>query len=225
MDNQVVSKKRVADYGEVYTGEREVNAMLDLVKDETENVFSRFLEPACGIGNFLTEILKRKLRVVASRYRRSQLDYERYAVLAISSIYGIDILEDNAKVCRKRLFDIFDQEYTGRFKKKAKEKCREAVRYILERNIVWGDALALTEVETSEPIVFSQWSFATRSMMKRQDYAFHELAPDESARERSLFSGEPQVSDLGEAVFIPEPVREFPPTHFLEIPDVEEKPI
>ena len=95
MTKQVVSKKRVADHGEVYTSEREVNAMLDLVKQETERIDSRFLEPACGTGNFLTEILARKLRVVESRYRKSQLEYERASIQAISSIYGIDILEDN----------------------------------------------------------------------------------------------------------------------------------
>ena len=76
---QVKSKKRVADHGEVFTAEREVNAMLDLVKQETERIDSRFLEPACGDGNFLTEVLKRKLIVVENRYRKSQLEFERYS--------------------------------------------------------------------------------------------------------------------------------------------------
>ena len=109
MESQVVSKKRVADHGEVLTGKREVNAMLDLVKQETERIDSRFLEPACGNGNFLTVILERKLVVVEKRYGKSQLDFERYAVLAVSSIYGIDILEDNVRQCRERLYDIFDR--------------------------------------------------------------------------------------------------------------------
>src|SRR3990170_4561462 len=94
MGKQVVSKKRFTDHGEVYTGKREVNAMLDLVKQETERIESRFLEPACGKGNFLMAILERKLCIVESRYGKSQLDYERNAVLAVSSVYGIDILED-----------------------------------------------------------------------------------------------------------------------------------
>src|SRR5271155_2392031 len=94
-ERQVVSRKRVNDHGEVFTAKREVTAMLDLVKHETTRIDSRFLEPACGKGNFLTEILERKLRVVQSRYGNSQLDYERNAILAVSSIYGIDILEDN----------------------------------------------------------------------------------------------------------------------------------
>src|SRR5947209_1632607 len=83
----VVSKKRVADHGEVYTRPREVNAMLDLVKQETERIDSRFLEPACGHGNFLAEIVQRKLRVVESRYARSPLEHERYTLLAVSSLY------------------------------------------------------------------------------------------------------------------------------------------
>ena len=93
---QVKSKKRIADHGEVFTAEREVNAMLDMVKQETERIDSKFLEPACGDGNFLAEVLKRKLAVVESRYGKSQLEFERYLVIAVSSIYGVDILEDNA---------------------------------------------------------------------------------------------------------------------------------
>jgi len=82
---QVKSKERVADHGEVFTAEREVNAMLDLVKHETERIESRFLEPACGTGNFLLEILSRKLSVVKANYRKSKSEYERYALLAVSS--------------------------------------------------------------------------------------------------------------------------------------------
>lgn len=123
-EKQVVSKQRVTDHGEVLTGRREVNAMLDFVKQETERIESRFLEPACGTGNFLTEILERKLRVVEARYGKSQLEYERNAVLAVSSIYGIDILADNVLECRKRLFDIFDHKYTDIFKGAAKDECR-----------------------------------------------------------------------------------------------------
>src|SRR5229473_3650706 len=105
----VRTKKRVSDHGEVLTGQTEVNAMLDLVKHETERIDSRFLEPACGDGNFLTVILERKLAVVEKRYGKSQLDFERYSVLAVSSIYGIDILHDNVRDCRRRLFEVFEE--------------------------------------------------------------------------------------------------------------------
>ena len=225
MDNQVVSKKRVTDHGEVYTGKREVNAMLDMVKQETERIDARFLEPACGTGNFMTEILKRKLRIVESRYKKSQLEYERYAVLAVSSIYGIDILKDNVVECRKRLFHIFDKKYTSLFKKKAQEDCRNAVKYILEKNIICGDALSLMTVgDNPRKIVFSEWSPVNGSMFKRRDFTFHELLPNKKRRQMSLFSKPEQLlfSDLGEEAFIPSPVKEYPLIHFLRVANAEQ---
>src|ERR1035437_2083744 len=217
-ERQVVSRKRVTDHGEVYTAKREVTAMLDLVKQETTRIESRFLEPACGKGNFLTAILERKLRVVESRYGNSQFDYERNAVLAVSSLYGIDTLEDNVAACRQRLFDVFEQQYNCFFKEAATDDCRIAVKYLLERNIIWGDALTLKTVgEKPQPIVFSEWSPVNGSMLKRRDFTFHELLDHAAMRELPL------VSDLGEDVFIPTPVREDPLTHFLRVADVDHK--
>lgn len=180
MEKQIKSKKRVADHGEVFTAEREVNAMLDLVKQETERIDSRFLEPACGDGNFLAEILRRKLKEVRRRYRRSPFDYEKNAVLAISSIYGVDLMMDNVLVCRERLFGIWDKEYRAVCKKETNDQTRDAVRFILRRNIVCGNALTLMCVDgegmdTDQPIVFSEWSFVTGAMMQRKDYTFDEL--------------------------------------------------
>jgi hypothetical protein len=220
----VRTKKRVADHGEVLTGQREVNAMLDLVKQETERIDSRFLEPACGDGNFLSAILERKLAVVEKRYSKSQLDFERNAVLAVSSMYGIDILPDNVRDCRRRLFETFDAHYKRLFKAAGKNSCREAVRFILERNIIWGDALTLNTVgEKPGHIVFSEWSPVNGSMLKRRDFTFSELLRHEGAMQAPLFPGLqseeqlPLFSDLGEHVFIPAPAREYPPVHFLEI--------
>ena len=88
MTQQVKSKQRVAEHGEVFTAEREVKAMCDLVKQETERIDSRFLEPACGDGNFLSEILSRKLTIVKKKYKRLPLDYEKNAILALSSVYS-----------------------------------------------------------------------------------------------------------------------------------------
>jgi hypothetical protein len=216
VEKQVVSKKRVTDHGEVFTNKREVNAMLDLVKQETERIESRFLEPACGTGNFLSEILERKLLVVATRYSKNQIDYERYAVLAITSIYGIDILEDNIVECCKRLFEIANHKYTLLFKKFSKEEWRNTVKYILKRNIIWGDALTLKTVgDEPKPIVFSEWSPVNGSMIKRRDFTFKELLSNASMQELPLFS------DLGEDVLIPKPIREYPLIHFLRVADVE----
>ena len=212
MKNQVVSKQRVADHGEVLTDEREVNAMLDLVKSETERIDSRFLEPACGDGNFLAPILQRKLQIVEARYGRSQIDWERNAILALSSIYGIDILQDNAEACRARLFGIFDAIYTARFRKGAKDECRKTARFILEQNIVWGDALTFKTVgEKPRPIILPEWSLVGGSLMKRRDFMFSFLV--EREHQFLLFN------DEGEEAHLSLPVREYPLTHFLKVAD------
>lgn len=198
MSLNIKSKQRMADYGEVLTPQHIVGDMLDMVKQETGRIDSRFLEPACGTGNFLVEVLRRKLQVVEKRYSKNQLDFERYAVLAVSSIYGIDILADNAEECRQRLIQAFDAAYSALFGEKTKSACRESVRYILKCNIIHGDALTLQTVgENPQPIIFSEWSLVNGSLLKRRDFAFHEMVQQASMRELPLFS------DLGEEVFIP----------------------
>ncbi len=206
---QVKSKKRVADHGEVFTAEKEVNAMLDLVKQETERIDSRFLEPACGNGNFLAEVLRRKLKVVNERYSKNQVEWERYAVIAVSSIYGVDILEDNAEECRDRLFIIFEETYRSLFKEKIKDECLRSIKYLLNRNILWGDALDFTNPETKKPIVFSEWSAVNGSMLKRRDYVFKFLV--EKTHQFSMFN------DEGDPAAIDEPIKDFPLIHFLKL--------
>lgn len=190
MAAQIKSRERVANHGEVFTSEREVNAMLDLVKDQCDQIESRFLEPACGDGNFLAEILRRKLQVVRRKYRKSPFDYEKNAVLAISSIYGVDLLIDNVLACRERLFKIWDKEYKAVCKKETYDETREAVRFILSRNIVCGNALTLmcvdeNGVDTEEPIVFSKWEFINVTQMQRWDYTFDELVNGKPAKKSS----------------------------------------
>lgn len=214
--HQVVSKQRVADHGEVLTAEREVNAMLNLVHHETERVDSRFLEPACGTGNFLAPILERKLAVMRRKYGKSQLEFERYAIMATGSIYGVDILEDNVRHCRERLFTIFNDVYTALYKKKCKDSYRDAIRYVLSRNILWGDALSLKSVDSKPtPIVFSEWSLVRGSMVKRRDFQFIDLA-EFDPKIPSLFSKR-ELSDTGEMIFSPQPLKEFPLTHVLNL--------
>jgi len=209
MNKQVKSKKRVADHGEVFTGEREVNAMLDLVKQETERIESRFLEPACGNGNFLAEILRRKLNVVDSRYGQNQFEWERNAIIAVSSIYGVEILEDNACECRDRLFSIFKERYFSLFKARCKEECLRSVGFLLSRNILWGDALDFTHPVTREPIVFSEWSPVNGIMLKRRDYVFRFLV--EKTHQFTLFN------DEGKQAAIDEPVKDYPLIHYLSL--------
>jgi hypothetical protein len=211
MENQTKSKKRVADHGEVFTNTREVIAMLDLVKQETERIESRFLEPACGTGNFLAEVLNRKLNIIDQRYGKSQIEWERNSVIAVSSIYGVDILQDNAEECRERLFDLFNQRYIKRFNESSKDGCRASIRFLLGRNILWGDALDFRNPKTKEPIVFSEWTAVNESMIKRRDFVFRFLV--EKTHQFSLFN------DEGNPAAIDEPVKDYPLTHFLKLSD------
>jgi hypothetical protein len=206
---QVKTKKRVADHGEVFTNDHEVNAMLDLVKHEAERIESRFLEPACGNGNFLAEVLKRKLEKVEERYSKSQIEWERNSLIAIASIYGVDILEDNTLECQERLFATFSITYLGRFGDNARMEFLKSIQFILKRNILWGDALDFTNPVTNKPIVFSEWSMINETMLKRRDYIFRFLV--EKSHQFSMFN------DEGNPGAIDEPVKDFPPVHFLKL--------
>lgn len=210
------SKARVRDAGEVFTAEREVEAMLSLVKQETERIESRFLEPACGNGNFLAPILERKLQIVEKKYRKSQLEYERNVLITIGSIYGVDIMEDNVEECRERLYKIFEAAYMSLYKKKASTAICLSAKAILKRNIVWGNALDLktADPDNPEPIIFSEWSRPFNdSRIKRHDYDFEEVVTKD---EPSLLKAH-KVSDLGDKVFQVHPVKSFPLTHITKI--------
>lgn len=180
MDGEVLikSRERVIDHGEVFTPSHIVEAMLDLVKNETERIDSRFLEPACGDGNFLAPILERKLAVVMRRYGKNtkkRADFEFWSLVALMSIYGVDLLPDNVAKCRERLFTIWNTDYTANNKKAATNKCRDVATFILSRNIQCGDALSL-KTESGEPIAFSQWGLGIKPrQIKREDFTFAKL--------------------------------------------------
>lgn len=208
MAAQVKSKQRVADHGEVFTAEREVKAMCDLVKQETERIDSRFLEPACGDGNFLAEILTRKLTVVKKKYKRSAYDWERNSLLALGSIYGVDIMKDNCEACRERLFEIWEKEYHVVCKKECNDDTRAAARFILGRNIICGNALTYHCVnengeDSPEPIVFSEWTFPRNdAFIYRKDYIFDRLVNGEKLQQKkssdiqsSLFDSQIEESE------------------------------
>ena len=197
MSIQVKSKQRVADHGEVFTAEREVNAMLDLVKQETERIDSRFLEPACGDGNFLAEILGRKLCCSKmKKYKKSAYDWERNSLLTLGSLYGVDILPDNVQACRERLYDIWNNEYKAVCKSECNEETRTSAKFILSLNIVFGNALTLLCVDedgldTNTPIIFSEWTFPFNdARMQRKDYTFAELLLSSEETEKNKQSGQ-----------------------------------
>lgn len=178
--SQIKSKERVAEWGEVFTAEREVNAMCDLVANECLRPDSRFLEPACGDGNFLVVVLKRKLAELRRKYPKSPRDYEKHSIVAVGSLYGVDVMNDNVVACRERLFDIWDKEYTDHCKEETSEEARQAARFIIGRNIINGNALTLKCVDadgndTAAPIVFSEWTLIGGSQMQRSDYTMDDL--------------------------------------------------
>ena len=228
MQQQIKSRQRVTEHGEVFTAEREVKAMCDLVKQETERIDSRFLEPACGTGNFLTEILARKLATVKRLYKSNPYDFDRYSVLAVSSIYGVDIMQDNAKECRKRLFAIWEKEYKSVCKKQCNDDTRKSVKYILEKNILCGNALTCVDEhqnDTDTPIIFPEWSLMLATKLKRRDFRLDVLLkanekPEQ--RQNTLFDAENDINRyLSENPVTKEymavPICEYPPINYRRI--------
>ena len=205
-ERQIKSKERVRERGEVFTAAREVNAMLDLVKDETENIDSTFLEPACGDGNFLDEVLRRKLAVCKKRYGKSAADYEKMSFLACTTLYGVDIMADNVAHCRERLFETWELSFVdsgtvsatvGRGLRPRRsdfhDRVSAAVRKVFEKNVLLGNALSMKRVDEKgndldEPIVFTEWKFALGDKLKREEYRFDVLLEKgESAQGESIW--------------------------------------
>jgi hypothetical protein len=210
---QIKSRERVTGHGEVFTAEREVNAMLDLVKNETERIESRFLEPACGDGNFLAEILRRKLAVAKKKYSGplTRPDFEMWSVLALMNIYGVELLADNAAACRERLFRIWDEAYSANCKGSADDECRETVRYILERNILCGDALTLKQ-NNGQPIIFAEWSFVGGTKVKRRDFRLDQMLEGHTIHKNLFMVGWEYDEEI--RAYIPTPIKEYPLTDY-----------
>jgi len=201
----VRSRKRVIDHGEVFTPRWMVDDMLDLVKDESERIDSRFLEPACGSGNFLVPVLERKLTTVRSRYGRSDFENRHFALLALMSVYGIELLEDNTLECRANLLATFASYLKV---DKADTTCLAAQK-VLEVNIVQGDALTMQNPDGS-PILFPEWAYLGKGRFQRRDFRFDALT------QMSLF-GEGTIFESLETheIFVPE--KDYQP---LSIPEI-----
>jgi hypothetical protein len=180
----VKSKQRVADHGEVFTPPWMVEAMLDLVKGETERIDSRFLEPACGSGNFLVQILQRKLAAVELKYGQSDFERQHYAVLALMCIYGIELLADNIAECRVNLLEIL-AEYLN---VDESDELYRAASYVLSQNLVHGDALTMHTSE-GQPIAFAEWGYLGKGTFQRRDFRLDVLAGSSAfSAEGSLFA-------------------------------------
>ena len=202
-------KSKIDEFGEVFTSTKEVNGMLDIVDEETRRLDATFLEPACGDGNFLTEVLNRKLKSIKSLKKSTKLDYQIDIFLAVSSLYGIDIQMENVAKCKKRLFKKIINFYKNRFEEDT--DFFEVIKFVLSKNIIWGDALTLKIPSSDVSIIFSKWSLFSKYKVKRLDYSFKSILNIEELNALPLFS------DLGELALIPEPIAEFELIHFLKI--------
>ncbi len=180
----IKSKKRVADHGEVFTPEWMVEAMLNLVKGETERIDSRFLEPACGSGNFLFLVLQRKLGAVELKFGKSDFEKRHYALLALMCIYGIELLADNIAECRANQLEIF-ADYLNL---NESDDLYRTASYVLSQNLVHGDALTM-RTHSGQPITFAEWGYLGKGKFQRRDFRFDALtAASAFSAEGSLFA-------------------------------------
>jgi hypothetical protein len=202
----IKSKQRVADHGEVFTPQWMVDAMLDLVRAESERIDARFLEPACGSGNFLVRILQRKLAAVELKFGKSEFEKRHYALLGLMCTYGIELLADNVAECSRNMLEVFG-EYLGL---EHSDDLFLAAKHVLAQNLVHGDALTML-TSAGTPIVFAEWGYLGKGRFQRRDFRFDVLT------RMSAFSAEGALfSQLGKhEVF--EPVRTYEPQSVAEL--------
>jgi hypothetical protein len=182
--NLTKSKQRIADHGEVFTPAWMVEAMLDLVKDESERIDARFLEPACGDGNFLVQVLRRKLTAVQRKYGASPFERTHYALLGLMCIYGIELLPDNIAECRANLLNIF-AEY---LQLAPTDALYRAGWVVLSTNLVHGDALTM-RAHDGGPITFSEWGYLGKGKYQRRDFRYDTLTQSSAySAEGTLFA-------------------------------------
>jgi hypothetical protein len=187
-----------------------VEAMLDLVKDESERIDSRFLEPACGSGNFLVQVLQRKLAAVELKFGKSNFEKQHYALLALMCIYGIELLPDNIAECRANMLEIL-ADYLAIDES---DELYRAAFYVLSQNLVHGDALTMRTGD-SQPITFAEWGYLGKGKFQRRDFRFDSLA------QRSAFDEEDGLfSDLGKHDLFT-PIKTYSPMTVSELAVVE----
>ena len=201
----VKSKQRVADHGEVFTPAWMVEAMLDLVKHESERIDSRFLEPACGSGNFLVPVLQRKLATVELQFGKNDFEKRHHALLALMCIYGIELLKDNAEECRANLLDVF----ASYLRVAPDDTWFEAAKKVLAVNIVQGDALSMTTSD-KQPLTFPEWAYLTKGKFQRRDFLYDNLTERSSTADSNMLWQHFQERDV------------FAPTKSFEPMTVEE---
>ena len=200
------SKQRVADHGEVFTPDWMVEAMLDLVKDETERIDSRFLEPACGSGNFLVRILKRKLAAVELKYGKNEFEKRHYALLGLMCTYGIELLTDNIAECKGNMLEVF-AEY---LQMEETDDLYHAASHVLAQNLVHGDALTMLTHE-GQPMTFAEWGYLGKGRFQRRDFRLDVLT------QASAWKNESELFATAERHDIFSPVKSYPPMTVSEL--------
>jgi len=195
----VRSKRRVADHGEVFTPAWLVEAMLDLLKAETERIDARVLEPACGSGNFLVPVLRRKLAVVELKFGGSEFEKRHYALLGLMCVYGIELLDDNIAECRTNMLETL-ADYVGLDEG---DELYQAATYVLSQNVIHGDALTMLAY-TGQPITFAEWGYLGKGKFQRRDFRLDTLT------QMSSFGGDTLFAELGKhEIFTP--TKSYPP--------------
>jgi hypothetical protein len=204
--NLIKSKRRVADHGEVFTPPWLVEKMLDLVRGETERIDSRFLEPACGSGNFLVPVLQRKLAAVEAKFGRTDFERRHYALLAVMCTYGIELLADNIIECRANMLVVF-ADYLNLDET---DEVYLAAYYVVSQNLVHGDALTM-RTHDGQAITFAEWGYLGRGKYQRRDFRLDVLTQMSSfTQEGSLFA------HLGKHdVFTP--IKAYPPMNVRDL--------
>lgn len=208
MEKQIKSRKRVRDHGEVYTSEREINAMLDLVKDESYRVDARFLEPACGNGNFIIKILERKLETVDKAFSGEK--WKLWALIGVANIYGIEYLEDNLAECHNRVMKTLSSRYASACPGDDDAGFLQSIEYIVTHNIVWGDTLRMKTPDGISNIVFPEWTHIGNGMILRRDFDFSPFAMPEKKSKKKIEEANPE----------PILVKEYEPVFFSDISKV-----
>ena len=214
MMHNIKGKERVENFGEVNTSAKEIDGILDMLVNEVNRVDSKFYEPACGDGNFLTEILKRKINFIEAKYKKNKNSFQRNLFLIVCNLYGVDILQDNIFICRERLLNILKDTCYRNLKNCSYEKLIDSMKFVISKNILWGDALTLERVDSQTPIIFSEWSFVNKNLVKRINYKLSSIVESEFILDTPLFS------DLGEDVYMPSPVKVFELQNYLDLKDV-----
>ncbi len=200
------SKARIADHGEVFTPPWMVEAMLNLVDDETQRIDSRFLEPACGSGNFLVQILKRKLAAVELKYGKSDFERRHHALLGVMCLYGIELLSDNIVECRANLLAILVEYLTL----DSGEDLYRAASYVLSQNLVHGDALSMLN-HSGDAITFAEWGYLGKGKFQRRDFRFDALTQSSAFSEEGSLFAQLGVQDI----FTPD--KTYPPMNVRQL--------